>query len=82
MDADRCTPNPKATARAYVSGVLTPAEAAEFEDHFLGCLRCSEPLQFTKHFAIAVQHSAERLRTDPSTRAIVDIWVLSAVSAA
>jgi anti-sigma factor RsiW len=68
MDIERCAPNPKVTASAYLSGALKPAEAAQFEDHFIGCPRCGDSLQFTKHFVIAVQHSAERLKNGSISR--------------
>ena len=62
MEVDRCFLDPEKTARAYLSGTLSDTEAARFEDHFVGCPRCGDRLQFTKHFAIALGHVGERLQ--------------------
>jgi Putative zinc-finger len=48
--------------QTYLSGRMPEEQRTVFQDHFLGCPRCSEPLQFTEDFITAVRHAAERLR--------------------
>ena len=55
---DRCPEDPGATARDYLLGLLPADEAADFEAHYLGCPRCSEPLQFTGRFIAAYEKAA------------------------
>jgi len=62
MEVDRCPADPDETIDAYLSGRLPEQQSAVFEDHFLGCPRCSERLQFTDDFITAVRHAAERIR--------------------
>ena len=62
MKFDRCPADPDETVDAYLTGRLPEHQIAVFEDHFLGCPRCSERLQFTDDFITAVRHAAERLR--------------------
>lgn len=62
MEIDRCPADPNELVEAYLSHRLAKEDSAVFEDHFLGCPRCSERLQFTDDFITAVRHAAERLR--------------------
>jgi hypothetical protein len=48
--------------KTYLLGRLPKDQGALFEDHFLGCPRCSERLQFTDAFITAVRHATERLQ--------------------
>ncbi|MBZ5585524.1 MAG: zf-HC2 domain-containing protein [Acidobacteriia bacterium] len=63
MKLDPCPLDPKHAARAYLSGALTREEAAEFEQHFIGCPRCGDQFQFTTQFVTAVQRVAQRMGT-------------------
>jgi anti-sigma factor RsiW len=62
MEVSCCPADPDETAEAYLLGRLPEEQSAAFEEHFLGCPRCSERLQFTDDFIEAVHHAAERLR--------------------
>jgi anti-sigma factor RsiW len=62
MEVVRCPADPDETVEAYLLGRLPEEHSAAFEEHFLGCPRCSERLQFTDDFIKAVRHAAERLR--------------------
>jgi len=62
MEVDRCPADPDKMVETYLSGRLPEGQSAVFEDHFLGCPRCSERLQFTDAFITAVRHATERLR--------------------
>ena len=62
MDVVRCPADPDETVEAYLLSRLPEEQSAAFEDHFLGCPRCSERLQFTDDFITAVHHAADRLR--------------------
>jgi hypothetical protein len=75
MDGDRCPVDPDAVAEEYLLGTLPKAQRLIFEEHYIGCPQCSERLQFTEDFVLAVRRAAARLRTctyggeSPSSRA-------------
>jgi hypothetical protein len=62
MEFDRCPADPAEMVETYLLGKLPEEQGAVFEDHFLGCPRCSERLQFTDAFKTAVRHAIERLQ--------------------
>ena len=62
MTVDRCPADLEETVEAYLSGRLPEEQRVVFEDHFLGCPRCSDSLQFTDDFIKAVRRAAGRLR--------------------
>jgi hypothetical protein len=62
MKVDRCPADPDKMVQTYLSGGLPEEQRTVFEDHFLGCPRCSERLQFTEDFITAMRHAAERLQ--------------------
>jgi len=62
MEVGRCFADSDETVEAYLLGRLAEEQSAAFEDHFLGCPRCIERLQFTDEFITAVRHAAARLR--------------------
>jgi len=57
VNAKYCPVDPDAIAEAYLQGALAREEAAAFEEHYLGCPRCSDRLQFTRQFVAAVQRT-------------------------
>ena len=62
MEVGRCPADPEETVEAYLLGRLPEEQSAAFEEHFLGCPRCSERLQFTEEYITAVRHAAARMR--------------------
>jgi hypothetical protein len=62
MEVGRCPADPDETVEEYLLGRLPEEQSAAFEDHFLGCPRCSERLQFTDDFITAVRNAGKRLR--------------------
>lgn len=60
----QCPRDPDATAEAYLTGGLPQQQIVAYEEHYLGCPRCSERLQFTEEFVLAFRRAAERLRFD------------------
>ena len=60
---DRCPVDPDETAERYLMGRLSREDTVAFEDHFVGCTHCSERVQFTQDFVIAVRDAARRLRS-------------------
>jgi hypothetical protein len=62
MEHGCCPVDPDKTTERYLRGRLSQAEADAFEAHYICCPRCSEPLQFTDRFVVAIRHVAERLR--------------------
>ena len=62
MEVGRCPADPDGTVEEYLLGGLPEEQSAAFEDHFLGCPRCSERLQFTDDFIKAVRLAVDRLR--------------------
>ena len=62
MEVGRCPADPEETVEAYLLGRLPEEQSAAFEEHFLGCPRCSERLQFTEEYIMAVRHAAARMR--------------------
>jgi len=62
MEVGRCPADLDETIEAYLLGRLPEEQSVAFEQHFLGCRRCSERLHFTHEFITAVHHVAERLR--------------------
>jgi hypothetical protein len=63
MVADRCPVDPDAVAEEYLLGTLPKTQRVAFEEHYIGCPQCSERLQFTEDFVLAVRRAAARLRT-------------------
>jgi hypothetical protein len=59
-----CPRDPDAIAEAYLAGGLPHQEVVAYEEHYLGCPRCSERLQFTEEFVLAFRRAAERLQFD------------------
>ncbi len=62
LENDRCPADPEAICEQYLTASLPRAEAIAFENHFLSCPRCSDRLQFTNEFVIAVRRATARLR--------------------
>ena len=62
MIPSECPSDPKATAKCYLEGSLSPSETAAFEAHFICCPQCSDQLQFTDKFIRAVRRTATRLQ--------------------
>ena len=69
MEAVRCPAGLDETVEAYLLSRLPEEQGMAFEDHFLGCHRCSERLQFTHEFITALHRVAERLRGTATARA-------------
>jgi hypothetical protein len=65
-DPDRCPADPEAVSERYLTASLSREEAVAFEAHFLSCPRCSERLQFTEQFVVAVRRATARLRPPAS----------------
>jgi hypothetical protein len=63
MEIVGCLVDPGEIAEAYLLRTLTEEQSTAFEDHFLGCPRCSERLQFTQDFIEAVRRAAAQLPT-------------------
>ena len=61
MIADHCPVNPDAVAEAYLLGTLPKGQQAAFEEHYIGCPRCGDRLQFTEEFVLAVRRVAASL---------------------
>jgi hypothetical protein len=62
QEPDRCPADPESISEQYLMATLPRAEAIAFENHFISCPRCSDRLQFTEQFVIAVRRAAARLR--------------------
>jgi hypothetical protein len=62
MEIVGCPVEPDEIAEAYLLGSLTEEQCTAFEDHFLGCPRCSERLQFTQDYIEAIRSAAVRLQ--------------------
>jgi hypothetical protein len=62
LNPECCPPDPEAVSELYLTAALPKAEAIAFENHFVSCPRCSDRLQFTQQFVIAVRRATERLR--------------------
>ena len=60
-DPDRCPPDPEETAEQYIRGTLSAADARVFEDHVIGCARCSEVAEKTEQFIRAMRSAARQL---------------------
>jgi anti-sigma factor RsiW len=63
MMVNRCPVDPDEVADAYLLGTLPREQQAAFEEHYIGCPRCGDRLQFTEEFIGAVQRVAVRLGT-------------------
>lgn len=61
MVGDRCPVNSDAVAEAYLRGTLPAEQRIAFEEHYIGCPKCGERLQFTEVFVLAVRRAAARL---------------------
>jgi hypothetical protein len=62
LETDRCPADPELISERYLTASLPREEAAAFENHFISCPRCSDRLQFTEQFVIAVRRATARLR--------------------
>jgi hypothetical protein len=62
LETDRCPADPEAISERYLTASLSRDEAAAFENHFISCPRCSDRLQFTEQFVLAVRRATARLR--------------------
>ena len=61
MVGDPCPVDSEAVAKAYLSGTLPAEQKAAFEEHYIGCPKCGDRLQFTEAFVLAVRNAAARL---------------------
>lgn len=61
MVGDPCPANSELVAKAYLNGTLPEDQKAAFEEHYIGCPKCGERLQFTEAFILAVRNAAARL---------------------
>ncbi len=53
ISAEQCPANVSEVADLYALGQLTPAQAREFEDHYLVCPSCAQAAQLAQEFVIA-----------------------------
>jgi anti-sigma factor RsiW len=51
------------TAEDYLRGTLTPADAAEFEDHYITCPKCADALEDTERFTTAMRKAARHFQS-------------------
>jgi uncharacterized C2H2 Zn-finger protein len=62
VELSRCPRNPDETAEAYLMDRLPAEQVVRYEEHYLGCPRCAERLEFTQEFIVATGKAAQRLR--------------------